>query len=259
MRKEAVSLPRSWRWKWISGNRIAQGNTQECAGRKSQGAAESLALPMGRATPRPKTSIGQPLGRSMANPTLTTVRAQRLRPAACMMLVMESASSGLCRKIAKNTPNPAQPIPSSYAHPTRMLARPARFPLSPCAGPMPSGNADPTHRMHIRAAIALLTAEVVLVKVEETQQQQHQNETQHHPPHGCLDRVLAGNSRQAVGQKMVKGNAENSDPRRGLITSACGVCVMVTMPGNHPPSKDAATMATEYPDNSNKAFASIIA
>ena len=57
--------------------------------------------------------------------------------------------------------------------------------------------------------ITCLIAEIVLVKMKDTQQQHHQYDTKHHQSHGFFDSTRTGNQYQAVRQEMIQGDAQN--------------------------------------------------
>ena len=53
-----------------------------------------------------------------------------------------------------------------------------------------------------------LVAEVMLMKMKDTQQQYHQYDTEHHQSHGFFDSIWPGNQHQTVRQEMIKRNAK---------------------------------------------------
>jgi len=57
--------------------------------------------------------------------------------------------------------------------------------------------------------IARLTAEIVLMKVKDTQQENHQDHAEHHPSHGSFYNACPGNALEAMGQQVEHGDAED--------------------------------------------------
>jgi hypothetical protein len=56
---------------------------------------------------------------------------------------------------------------------------------------------------------SLLGTEVMLVKMENAQQEQHQDQAQHQPPDRGIDTASGSQQRQAVRQQMVEGDAQH--------------------------------------------------
>ena len=57
--------------------------------------------------------------------------------------------------------------------------------------------------------ITYLIAEIVLVKMKDTQQQDHQYDAEHHQYHGFFNSTWPGNPYQTVRQEMIQSDAQN--------------------------------------------------
>ena len=57
--------------------------------------------------------------------------------------------------------------------------------------------------------LILFTAEVMLVKMEQAQQQQHRDQANHQPPHAGIRAVVAAHQCHAVGQQVVESHTQH--------------------------------------------------
>ena len=203
------------------GQQIAQRNTQERAGCQNQHITDYRFLPMSQKTNPPKSQQSHHRTEHGESDIDCDTSAEAMTGG------LQQTDNGkrverLVQKNRKKHPESRQTgfVPMYFTNPDagtqgdalghRMQSQPQADTDQPALGiGMLMGMLVGVFVGVFVVEITCLVAKFVLVKMEDTQQQHHQDDAEHHQSHGLFNGVWTGNHHQTVRQEMIQRDAED--------------------------------------------------